>query len=94
MAVILVVEHDPNDAQRISDALRAEGWSVEITDGADSALRSAAADAPRLVLVAAGLADTSAVVAAFSRRRGGAATEKILFFLCALCAFARVSWIS
>ncbi|NJL26678.1 MAG: hypothetical protein HC897_01795, partial [Thermoanaerobaculia bacterium] len=71
MAVILVVERDPNDAQIISDSLRSEGWSVEVADGADAALRSASADAPRLVLVAAGLADTNEIVTAFARRRGG-----------------------
>jgi len=69
--VILVAEQDASYAERIADALRAEGWAVEAVGSRAAALERAAAVNPRLLLANANLPESRALLGAFSRARGG-----------------------
>jgi serine/threonine protein kinase/DNA-binding response OmpR family regulator len=71
MSVILVAEQDASYAERIADALRTEGWTVEAVGSRAAALERAAAVRPRLLLANANLPESRALLGAFSRAQGG-----------------------
>lgn len=71
MPSILVVEQEPRYVERISSALRAEGWSVRIVPEADQALLWAASEAPDLVLVNVDTPGVETLWGSFSRSAGG-----------------------
>ncbi len=71
MSVVLVVEQDAGRAGRIRHALRGGGFSVETAASRADALSNAARRAPDLVLASSTLPDAAALIADFSRRRGG-----------------------
>ena len=71
MSVILVVEQDARYAERISDALRADGLSVEAAGSRAEALSLARSRSPRLLLASSTLTRAPELLAAFSRSRGG-----------------------
>lgn len=71
MSTILVVEQDVGHADQIAEALRADGFQVEIAVSIDAALLFAAKTAPRLVFASATLPHVKDLLGGFSRRRGG-----------------------
>lgn len=71
MSAILVVEQDAGHAEQIAEALRADGFQVEIAISIDAALRFAAKHTPRLVFASATLPHAKDLLGGFSRRRGG-----------------------
>ncbi len=71
MSVILVVEQDAGRAERVSAALRRDGLSVTTVAGRAEALGSAEERMPGLLLASSAVPDLAALVADFSRRRGG-----------------------
>ncbi len=71
MSVILVIERDASRSERISEALRSDGFSVLVAASHAEALSSAEARAPDLLLASSELPDASALLADFSRSRGG-----------------------
>ncbi len=71
MSVILVVERDAGRAERINQALRRDGLSVTTAASRGEALRSAEVRAPSLLLANSTLPEAPALLADFSRRRGG-----------------------
>jgi len=71
MPSILVVEQEERSAQRILEALSAEGWTVRVLPRVDQALRSAASEAPDLVVVSADVQGAEVLAGSFSRAAGG-----------------------
>ena len=71
MPSILVVEQEPDYADRIHAALGAEGWRVRVVPSVDQALQAAAAESPDLVMAGTDAPGFEVLAFSFSRRAGG-----------------------
>ena len=71
MSSILVVEPEPRYSERIHAALGADGWSIRLLNGSESALQVATAERPALILVSSEAPGAESLVSRFSRRAGG-----------------------
>ncbi|MGE4190300.1 MAG: protein kinase, partial [Thermoanaerobaculia bacterium] len=71
MSLILVVESESRHAERASDGLGSDGWSVEVVASCEEAVAAAANRAPQLLLVNAGLVGARDLLHNFSRAQGG-----------------------
>ena len=71
MPVILVVEQDANNAERIRDVLLSSGFNVDTVGSLAEALSRAQTRAPSLLIARSDASEAADLFAAFSRRSGG-----------------------
>ena len=71
MSLILIVESESRHAERATDGLGSDGWTVEVVGSCEAAVTAAANRAPQLLLVNSGLAGARELLRNFSRAHGG-----------------------
>ena len=78
MPWILVAESEGRYAERVRDALGADGWQVESVPTVAAALAAAAARAPEIVIASADLPGAQDLLGRFARRAGGSGAVALL----------------
>jgi TonB family protein len=78
MPWILVAESEGRYAERVRDALAADGWQVETVPSVAAALAAAAARAPEIVIASAELSGARDLLGRFARHAGGSGAVALL----------------